>query len=128
MPTTPEHLRLARQFRRFIEEANPLALPGEQIELAVAACYWSALHYIDATLAFREVGVHPESEGERRKVMSRFGTLGEIIVHQRYLNDVYNDVMYRNRQITTHDFEVVLDSYKEVVAKCERLLHRHGDL
>ncbi len=129
MPTTPEHLRLALQFRRFIEEAAPLALPGTQIELAVAACYWSALHYIDATLAFHEVNEHPDSDGARRHVMSRLGHLSSIIRHYRYLNDRYYDLVYRGRGITAQDFELeVLDSYGEVRAKCERILKGHSDL
>ena len=129
MPTTPEHLRLAQQFRSFVEESNPLALPGKQIELAVAACYWSALHYIDAILAFPEVSKHPESEGERGRTLVALGHMTKVIPHQRLLNDRYDDLMYRGRQITDIDFEFeVLDSYREVVATCERILRGHRDL
>ena len=134
MTTTPEHLRLAQQFRRFIEEANPLALPGEQIELAVAACYWSSLHYIDALLAFPEVfpdeDRHPDRDGHRRKVMGRIGPMTRKLTrHYRFLNDKYYDLVYRGERITTNDFELeVIDSYKEIVATCERVLRSHGDL
>lgn len=114
---------MALQFRKFVEEANPIQLPGRQIELAVAACYWSSLHYIDATLAFPEVNEHPDSDGLRRKIMSRLGHLSSVIEHHRYLNDRYYDAMYRGQTVTDHDYrDEVFDSYREVVAKTERIL------
>ena len=41
----------------------------------------------------------------------------------------YYDLVYRGERITSNDFELeVLDSYKEIVATCERILQGHGDL
>lgn len=129
MPTTDEHLRLAQQFRTFVEKANPLALPGCQIELAVASCYWSALHYIDALLAFPEVNEHPDMEGKRQAVLRRSDLFKPMIRPQMFLVDRYYDLMYRGRKITTIDYEdEVCETYKEVVEACERILQRTGRL
>jgi hypothetical protein len=124
MPRLEEHLRLAQQFRKFLEEANPLRLPGKQIELAVASCYWSALHYIDAVLALPEINRHPDSEGARIQILSKGGAvLSAVVKHQRYLKDRYDDVMYRGIRITDSDFsEAVSDSYRNVVQKMENVL------
>jgi hypothetical protein len=130
MPRLEEHLRLAQQFRRFIEEANPLGLPGIQIELAVASCYWSALHYVDAVLALPEINKHPDSEGARIQILSKGGAvLSAVVKHQRFLKDRYDEIMYRGIRITVSDLnEAVLDSYRTVVQKMESVLRGQGKL
>ena len=129
MPSTNEHLDLARKLWQFVEDYPLAKLVEAQIEIAVASAYWSSLHHIDAVLALRVINKHPGADSERCREMTRLGgSMHGIVRYHRLLKDRYDEAMYRAQPITQIDFEAeIVEAHTEVRAKTERMLGRWAE-
>ena len=124
MPTAAEHVGLARRLREFFEESDPLTLPGKPLELAIAAAYWSSLHYIDAILANPDLDLHPAHDAERLYSIRAAGAgLKTYYRDYRELKTCYEDSIYRAVERTPDDLRLdIRPTFARIVERTREIL------
>lgn len=92
MPGKTEHLARAEANARF---CRLQVADGQFLDWAVAALFYSALHYVDAYLATRGPGgLHPRTHGIRTALVAKDPVLSAVRLQYEHLRTRSQDARY----------------------------------
>lgn len=96
MPSVQEHISKARHNEQFLDQLPKLSTPFP--DWMISGAFYTALHYVDACLAGRDI--HPLTHHLRSGYVGRLRELRAIYPDYRALEDVSRDARYTNNPMT----------------------------